>query len=180
MGIAIAREAYFRGADVKLICGPGTATAPSYIDTVSVETSKEMLEAAEAAIKDCDIFVSAAAVSDYTLKPEKKKIETEKGDLTLELSPTSKILEHIKDSKALKVGFKALHGVSEKELTDAAKKSLKKYKLDMVVANDVKRGAFGADDNDVYIIDRKGKPKHIKDTKEEIARHIFDKIKCRR
>ncbi len=177
MGIAIAREAHFQGADVRLIYGPGTAAAPSCIDTVSVETSKEMLGAAEAAIKDCDIFVSAAAVSDYTLKPKKKKIETEKGNLTLELSPTPKILEHIKNSKALKVGFKALYDVSEKELTESAEKSLKKYKLDIVVANDVKKGVFGSDDNDVYIIDRKGKPKHIKDTKEEIARHIFDTIK---
>lgn len=177
MGIAIAREAYFRGAEVKLIYGPGTARVPKYIDVAHVETSNEMLKAVESAIADCDVFISAAAVSDFSLKQEKKKTETAKGDLTLNLTPTPKILERVRGSKVFKVGFKALHGVSEKELTDAAKKSMQKYKLDMVVANDVKSGTFGSDENDVYILRRKGKPKHVKDTKGEIARYIFDEIK---
>lgn len=177
MGIAIAREAHFRGAEVKLVYGPGTAKVPEYIDTETVETSKDMLEAVKTAVSNCDIFISAAAVSDFAPKVAKKKIETEKGDLTLKLVPTPKILERIKNSKALKVGFKALYGVSEKELCAAAVNSLKKYRLDMVVANDVKKGTLGADENDVYIVDRKGKSKHIKDTKEEIARRILDLIK---
>jgi phosphopantothenoylcysteine decarboxylase/phosphopantothenate--cysteine ligase len=176
MGIAIAREACFRGAEVKLIYGPGRALVPKYIDTVNVETSNEMLKAVESGITDCDIFISAAAVSDFTPKAAKKKIETERGELTLELAPTPKILEHIKDSKAFKVGFKALHGVSKKELCDAALKSLKKYKLDLVVANDVKHGTFGSDENDVFIVRGKGESTHIKDTKEEIARHILDGV----
>ncbi|MBU2559634.1 bifunctional phosphopantothenoylcysteine decarboxylase/phosphopantothenate--cysteine ligase CoaBC [archaeon] len=177
MGIAIAREAYFRGAEVRLIYGPGTARVPTYIDVVHVETSGEMLKAAKSEIARCDIFISAAAVSDFTPKVAKKKIETEKGDLALNLTPTPKILNSVKGSQAFKVGFKALHDVSEKELTAAAKKSMQKYKLDMVVANDVSKGTFGSDENDVYIVYGKGKPTHIKDTKEEIAKHIFDKIK---
>ncbi|MEE9474715.1 MAG: bifunctional phosphopantothenoylcysteine decarboxylase/phosphopantothenate--cysteine ligase CoaBC, partial [Candidatus Hydrothermarchaeaceae archaeon] len=100
MGIALAREAYFRGAKVKLIYGCGTAKVPQYIDTKRVETSKEMLEAVEAAIPDCDIFISAAAVSDFAPSPTKKKIDTERGDLALKLMPTPKILERIKTSKA--------------------------------------------------------------------------------
>jgi phosphopantothenoylcysteine decarboxylase/phosphopantothenate--cysteine ligase len=147
MGIAIAREAYFRGAEVKLIYGPGTVNVPRYIETTNVETSQEMLEVVESVISDSCIFISAAAVSDFTPKTSKKKIGTEKGDLTLKLAPTSKILGHVRDSKAFKVGFKALHGVSKKELSAAAKKSMQKYKLDMVVAN------------------------------EEIAKRIFDEIK---
>jgi phosphopantothenoylcysteine decarboxylase/phosphopantothenate--cysteine ligase len=138
-----------------------------------------MLKAVEAAISDCDIFVSAAAVSDFTPKAAKKKIETEKGDLLLKLAPTPKILDHIKSSKALKVGFKAMHGVKEKELCDAALKSLKNCKLDMVVANDVSKGTFGSDENEVFIVTGKGKPRHIKDTKEEIAGHILDTITVR-
>lgn len=177
MGVAIAREAYFRGAEVKLIYGPGTAGVPRYIETTHVETSDEMLEAVGSAISDCDIFISAAAVSDFTPKAAKKKMGTEKGGLALNLTPTPKILEHVKGSKAFKVGFKALHSVSEKELTSAAKRLMQKYRLDMVVANDVSNGSFGSDENDVYIVDGKGKPKHIKDKKSEIAKYIFDKIK---
>jgi phosphopantothenoylcysteine decarboxylase/phosphopantothenate--cysteine ligase len=177
MGVAIAREACFRGAEVKLIFGPGAARVPKYIETERVDTSSEMLGAVEAAIKDCDIFISAAAVSDYTLKRSKKKIETEKGNLSLELSPTPKILEHIKEAKAFKVGFKALYDVSEKELIIAALGSLEKYGLDMVVANDVKSGAFGSDNNDVHIIDGKDEPLHVKDTKENIAGRLLDTIK---
>jgi phosphopantothenoylcysteine decarboxylase/phosphopantothenate--cysteine ligase len=176
MGLAIAKEAYVRGADVKLIYGPGTARVPKYIDTARVETSNEMLKAVESAITDCDVFISAAAVSDFSLKRAKRKIETEKGGLALTLTPTPKILDSVKGSKAFKVGFKALHGVSKKELLGAAKKSLEKYSLDMVVANDVAKGTFGSDENDVYVLHGKGKPRHIKDTKEEIAKAIFDEI----
>ncbi|MHC4397621.1 MAG: bifunctional phosphopantothenoylcysteine decarboxylase/phosphopantothenate--cysteine ligase CoaBC [Planctomycetota bacterium] len=177
MGIAIAREAYFRGAEVKLVYGPGTASVPRYIETTNVETSSEMLKAVESVISCCDVFISAAAVSDFTPKTAKKKIGTEKGELTLKLTPTPKILDSIKGLKAFKVGFRALHDVSKKELISAAKKSMQKYKLDMVVANDVSGGSFGSDENDVHIIKRKGKSIHIKYSKEEIAKRIFDEIK---
>jgi phosphopantothenoylcysteine decarboxylase/phosphopantothenate--cysteine ligase len=177
MGIAIAREAHFRGAEIRLIYGPGTANIPRYIETTNVETSQEMLEAVESVFPGWDIFISAAAVSDFSTKKERKKIETEKGGLTLNLTPTPKILEHVKGLKVFKVGFKALHGVSKSELTSSAKKSLEKYRLDMVVANDVSKGTFGSDENDVYIVYGKGKSKHVKDRKEKIAKYIFDKIK---
>ena len=179
MGVSIAKEAYFRGAEVKLIYGPGGAKVPKYLDVVRVETSNEMLKAVESVITDCDIFISAAAVSDFSLKGAKKKIETAKGELTLNLTPIPKILDSIKGSKAFKVGFKALHGVSEKELCDAALKSLKKYKLDLVVANDVKHGTFGSDENDVFIVGGEGESMHVKDSKENIAKTILDEIKRR-
>lgn len=174
MGVAIARAAYLRGAKVKLIYGRGTARVPQYLDTVRVETSNEMLKAVEDVIFGCDIFISAAAVSDFTADASEKKIETEKGDLTLKLMPTPKILGHVKSAEALKVGFKAMHGVSEEELCGAALKSLEKYGLDMVVANDVGTGVFGSDENDVYIAGKEGKFLHMKATKEEIAGRILD------
>lgn len=177
MGIAIAREAYFRGAKVKLIYGAGTVKMPGYLDTENVETSKDMLKAVKTAIADCDVYISAAAVSDFTLSPKAKKIETKRGPLTLKLIPAQKILENIRKSKAVKVGFKALYGVSKKELCDAGANSLKKYGLDMVVANDVKSGPFGSDENDVYIIGKKAKPIHMKNTKGEIAKAILDLVK---
>ena len=53
---------------------------------------------------------------------------------------------------------------------------LKKAKADFIVANDVSKGVFGSEDNDVYIIDKNKKIKHIKASKREIAQKILGMI----
>jgi phosphopantothenoylcysteine decarboxylase/phosphopantothenate--cysteine ligase len=171
MGIAIAKEAYFRGADVKLVYGPGKEEPPKYLPSIKVERGKEMLSAVQDEMP-CDVFISAAAISDFTTKSEKRKIESDKG-ITLELVPVPKILDKI---KCFKVGFKSLYNVSKEELLDVAFKSLNKYQLDIVVANDVSKNIFGCEESEVYILD--GKAEFIsRRSKYEIAARLLDKIK---
>ncbi|PUA32608.1 MAG: hypothetical protein B9J98_03910 [Candidatus Terraquivivens tikiterensis] len=70
MGIAIATSAYYRGADVKLVMGHGTAQPPAFIRCIKAPTTDEMFNAVAAELKDgVDIFLSTAAVADY--KPER-------------------------------------------------------------------------------------------------------------
>jgi len=176
MGLAIAKEAYFRGAKVKLILGYSKIKPPRYLSVEYVETSEDMLNAVKKNIKNCDIYISAAAITDFTTEKAEKKLKTK--ETTIKLKPTTKIFEKIKDEDVIKVGFKALHNVSKEELIEEARKILKKYELDLVVANDVAKDVFGSDENEVYIIDREGKIKHIKRTKKsEIAKEIFNIIK---
>lgn len=176
MGIALAREAHLRGARVTLIYGSGTEPVPAYLNVKRVETSKQMLEAVEKEIKSCDVFISAAAVSDFSTSQAKSKIDSRRGALTLKLEPTPKILERVKKQKVFKVGFKALYGVSEKELLSAARSSLKEYALNLVVANDVAKGIFGGNESEVYILDEK-KVTHVqRSDKSRVAENILDEV----
>ncbi len=187
MGVEVAREAFFRGADVKLIHGAGSYAPPGYLNVTHVETSREMLAAVEK--ENCDVFVSAAAVSDFTVRKADKKINSKV--LSLKLIPVPKILEKIKNRRAFKVCFKALHNATKEELLKAAAKSLKDYNLDLVVANDVSKGVFGSEKNEVYLVNsaRKlaGMPSSLRKsksgavhvpltTKAEIAEKILDAV----
>ncbi len=175
MGLEAAKEAHFRGAEVKLVYGPGRVDPPGYLDVTRVETSDEMLAQVEKKIEGCDVFVSAAAVSDF--KPEKRgeKIDS-KASFELKLSPTTKILERVKDAGAIRVGFKALHGASGGELEKAAEKALGDYGVDVAVANNASE-VMGADEAEVYIATKKG-VKHVPRTsKAEVARRLWDEVK---
>lgn len=173
MGVEIAREAFFRGADVKLIHGAGSYAPPSYLNATHVETGEEMLAAVEK--ESFDVFISAAAVSDFTVRKADKKIDSNK-PLSLKLVPVPKILEKVKNRRAFKVGFKALHSAAKEELLKAAAKSLKNHNLDMVVANDVSKGVFGSEKNEVYLVSKSSAVHIPLTTKAEIAEKILDAI----
>jgi len=173
MGVEIAREAFFRGANVKLIHGTGSYVPPSYLNVTHVETSEEMLATVEK--ENCDVFISAAAVSDFTTKGAEKKIASKK-PFSLKLIPVPKILERIKNRRAFKVSFKALHNATKEELLKAAAKSLKDYNLDLVVANDVSKGVFGSEKNEVYLVSKSGTVHVPLTTKAEIAEKILDAV----
>ncbi|MDI6654507.1 MAG: bifunctional phosphopantothenoylcysteine decarboxylase/phosphopantothenate--cysteine ligase CoaBC [Candidatus Hydrothermarchaeota archaeon] len=173
MGVEVAREAFFRGAHVKLIYGTGSHVPPDYLNVTHVETSREMLAAVEK--ENCDVFISAAAVSDFTTKSAEKKIAYKK-PFSLKLIPVPKILERIKNRRAFKVGFKAVHNATKEELLKAATKSLKDYNLDLAVANDVSKGVFGSEKNEVYLVSKNGAVHMPLTTKAEIAEKILDTV----
>lgn len=175
MGVEVAREAFFRGADVTLIYGTGSYQPPSYLNVIRVETGGEMLEAVKKEISRSDIFISAAAVADFTFKKAEKKISSRQ-KLTLEAISTPKILEEVKNFKAFKVGFKALFKVPEKELIRASREMIEEYNLAFVVANDVSKDVFGSDENEVYLVE-KNRVSHIaRTTKAKIAEKILDMV----
>ena len=73
MGVEIAKEAFIRGADVTLIKGKMTADVPNIFNIVDVESVEEMHDAVLEQVKNNDIFISAAAVSDFVPKVENKE-----------------------------------------------------------------------------------------------------------
>ncbi len=180
MGIEIAKEAQRRGARVKLIYGAGKVEPPSYIDATRVETVEEMLSATMEAIKSCDVFVSAAAVSDFTTKMAQRKIESRAGGFQLKLQPTPKILEAVKrvakgKRAPIRVAFKALDHDGKNELTKAAKASLAEYDVDVAVANNAPK-TMGSENAEVCIATRKGAAHVPLTTKAEVAQRLWDII----
>jgi len=137
LGIQIAKEAYKHGYDVTLIYGPGTARVPSYLQVIRVESTKDMLKEVLKRIKDVDVFISAAAVSDYSPRYQDIKIPSGMDKLTIELYPNPKIIEEarkIAGDKTIFVTFKLEYDVDEETLIERAKDT----KGDIIVANDIK------------------------------------------
>ncbi len=174
-GVALALEAYRRGAEVTLV---HRSPLEIPIRQIYAESAEEMLGVVLAELeKGYDALISAAAVADYTLDASREKIKSGQ-DLVLKLKPTKKIIKTVRaafpDLKI--VGFKAETNVTEEELRSKAKESMLASKLDLVVANDVSRGGMGTDENTVLIIDREGRSKEIRGTKILIAQRIIDAL----
>lgn len=180
MGIALARSALNRGAEVTLVYGPGTEEPPSGVKLIRVESTQEMLQAVERELKaGQDVLISTAAPQDLMVKkPFKKKLRHFE-PVKLDLVPAPRVIGDARRiaPKTYLVGFKAEYRVTDEELITAAGKKMKENKLDMVVANDVSRPGvgFGSDRNEVVIITPSFKEK-VAGSKDKIANKILDLI----
>jgi phosphopantothenoylcysteine decarboxylase/phosphopantothenate--cysteine ligase len=162
-GRALARACYVRGADVTLVHdGP----AVPWADVRQVESAAEMTAEAVAAADGADALVSAAAISDYTVEGADEKIRSGRADLTLDLAPTPKLLDRVREEHpdlAL-VGFKAETGGDDNALAGAARAVLERVGCAFVVANDAsvmgddqtRALVVRADDDDAYAGDKAG------------------------
>lgn len=175
MGYALAAAALEAGHDVTLISGPTALAAPRVRTFVRVSTSDEMYDAVHRHVRDCNVLLMCAAVSDY--KPKvfaSQKIEKHDGEFSLWLRPTRDILASLpNDDRAyFVVGFAAqTHDVE----THARRKLLAKN-CDVIVANDVSGSDSGmeTDDNEVTIFSRDLEPHPIsRAPKMVIARDIL-------
>jgi phosphopantothenoylcysteine decarboxylase/phosphopantothenate--cysteine ligase len=175
MGLALAREAYYRGAEVTLLLGRSNVAIPGYLRVLRTETLDEMLRAAEKEIPSADVFISAAAVSDFRVKKAPLKLDSRR-EHRVTLSPAPKILERVMKAGCIKVGFKALYNVSAEELIAAASRLMEEHNLDLVVANDVGRGIMGSDEAEVYIVSKAGAEHVPRSSKAEIASRILDAV----
>lgn len=177
MGVAVARVAASRGAEVTLIYGPGTEVPPSNVKVVRVQTTREMCEAFKRELKSPhDIIVSTAAAQDFAIeRPAKQKLRHSEPSM-FKLVPAPRVLNGVRKlaPNAFVVGFKAEFNVSDEELLAAAREKLDEG-LDMVVANDVARpgAGFGSETNEVIIVMFSGS-KPMRATKVEIAKAILD------
>ncbi len=68
MGFAVAQAAAEAGAHVILIAGPVNLGTPPGVERIDVETAAQMQEATLAHAVTADIYIGAAAISDY--RPE--------------------------------------------------------------------------------------------------------------
>ena len=179
MGVAIARAAWRRGADVTLIAGHVDIPLPGELTTVKADTVEEMSKSVAKALPSADVLIMAAAPADF--RPAAKateKIKKGRGTPKIELEATDDILKSTiskRKKKSLIVGF-ALEtgdGVSN------AREKLKSKDLDLVVLNDAtEAGAgFGVDTNRVTLIDRTGKEEELQlMSKIDLAEVLLDRI----
>ena len=159
MGFAIARAAKRRGALVTVIVGTTTASPPSDVELVSINSAEEMHVAVMNKISEASIFIGAAAVADYRpAQRSPRKIKKTESSISLELERTPDILSEVANTKReglLVVGFAA---ETDNVLANARAK-LNNKNLDAIVANDVSQAGVGFDTvtNAVTIISRNRK-----------------------
>ena len=182
MGFSLAEEVKNQGALVTLISGPVNLKTPEKVKRHDVLSADEMKLKVEELIEDCDIFIAAAAVSDF--KPKeiyKNKIKKNKSEkhLNLKMDKNSDILKVIseKNLNLKTVGFAA----ETENLLSNAKKKLSQKKLDLIVANDVsnKDIGFDSDENEVTLITKKEQKKIKKASKKIVSKKIVEFIASR-
>lgn len=199
MGLSLAKSAYDMRAEVVLIT---TRDVEVPYKTVKVKSAQDMQDAVNREFETSDYIIMAAAVADYRVK-ERAGNKIKKGDeetITLELVKNPDILAELckrrhpeannkeilrsaqndasaeeSQTKPIIVGFCA----ESENLLDNAKTKIKNKGCDYLIANDISRKdiGFGADDNEVYIINKNGDiTKLEKSPKNVIARKILECI----
>ena len=157
MGYAIADAAREAGANVTLISGPSHLSPPEVKSFVAVESAAEMRLAVMNNIKNCDIYISTAAVSDYRVAAvAKQKIKKTEDSLSLKLTKNDDIISAVANHQARPyiVGFAA----ETENVAENARQKLLRKNLDMIVANDVSESAgdkpdigFNSDYNALHV-----------------------------
>jgi len=151
-GIAIAREAALRGADVTLLLGPTLLEPPAGVRTVRVVSARELRDAALAHAVGSDVTIATAAVSDW--RPEsasESKIKKTDEDLTVRMVRNPDVLAEVAAQKGTTflVGFAAETDDHENN----ARAKLQRKHLDAIAVNDVRgeRG-FGTGENALTLL----------------------------
>ena len=180
MGYAIASVAARRGAAVTLVSGPTELPDPAGVKVIRVQTAEEMARAVEPEAAGMDLFVGAAAVSDYRpQRPSPTKIKKGPGDETLVLARTPDILAGLGARFASAANGPVLVGFAAEteEVIARAREKLKSKRCDLVVANKVgvPGAGFGADTNRVALVSTT-ELAEIEGTKEKVAEAILDWI----
>ena len=179
MGIAIAKAAMYRGADVTLVKGHTDIDAPMFVNVIEAESAEDMFNAVTSVSDEADIIIKAAAVADYTpVVTADEKIKKSDGDAVISLKRTKDILkylgEHKKDGQFI-CGF----SMETENVTENSIAKLKKKNADMICANSLRKAGagFGTDTNIISVITNKGIKELPLMSKFEAANAILDEIK---
>ncbi len=180
MGYALAHAALRAGAEVTLVSGPVSLTAPINAKVITVETAAQMHVAVMENVANHDIYIGAAAVADYSpVVMQQEKIKKTADLTTITLSKTKDILADVAllDNPPYTVGFAA----ETHDLENYAKNKLTQKKLNMIAANWVGRheGGFDSDQNALEVFWKNGRQSLKMTDKNRIAEQLIDLIAAR-
>jgi phosphopantothenoylcysteine decarboxylase/phosphopantothenate--cysteine ligase len=175
MGAALARTAWRRGAEVRVVLGAHSTSPIHGVETIDVITASDMLKAVLENLEWADIIVKAAAVSDYRVEsPSEEKIKREgKNLLSIGLFQNPDIafeIGKLKRENQIIIGF----ALETSHMIDNAIAKMKHKNMDRIIVNGV--SALGSDTNVVEMIRRDGSLVSFAGSKEDIANVLWDDI----
>jgi len=177
MGYALANAALKAGAEVTLVSGPVSLTAPNNVQLIKVETARQMYDAVMSKASEHAIYIGAAAVADYSpvvMQPE--KIKKQDAQATIILQKTKDILADVAglDKRPFTVGFAA----ETHNLEDYAREKLIRKKLDMIAANWVgqEQGGFDSEQNALHVFWKSGDKTFSMMDKTQLAEQLITLI----
>ncbi len=180
MGIALAKAAAKRGANVTLVAGPIDIDVPSYVNVVRITSAANMFREVTSRASEQDIIIKAAAVADYTpatCAEDKIKKSEDDADLAISLKRTEDILawlgKHKKEGQIL-CGF----SMETRDMLENSRKKLQKKNLDMICANNLKTpgAGFGVDTNVITLLTKDNETQLELMSKDEAAQKILSAI----
>ncbi|HDS09711.1 MAG TPA: bifunctional phosphopantothenoylcysteine decarboxylase/phosphopantothenate--cysteine ligase CoaBC [Firmicutes bacterium] len=133
-GIELAKELWKLGSDVTVLGANLLVPVPSYLKVISSDSHSKMELNAKKQFKGCDIYISTAAISDFSpVSPSKHKIKKSGMPSRLNLTKNSDILKELSKikGKRILIGFAAETVNLEKETI----RKLKEKRLDIIIGN---------------------------------------------
>jgi phosphopantothenoylcysteine decarboxylase/phosphopantothenate--cysteine ligase len=192
MGVALAREAYRRGAHVTLVHGPlgYKPVLPCEVVSRQTMTAEEMHQAVVHEVFDrgqsaqADIVIMAAAVADFRpTHPGESKIKKSSAPSSIELTPNIDIVRDLGERRGEKrrpylVGF-AVETDGEAALIREAQSKAVRKNVDIIVGN-LANDAFEGNTNRCWIVDAQGGSIALNTaSKRSIACSIWEEIVTR-
>jgi phosphopantothenoylcysteine decarboxylase/phosphopantothenate--cysteine ligase len=176
MGYALAEAAAEAGARVILLSGPVSLPPPANVECICVETAEQMFAETHNRIDGVDIFIGAAAVSDYRpANTREQKIKKNNAEMRLDLVKAPDTLASVAklEDGPFTVGFAA----ETERLREHALAKLRGKNLDLIVANQVGGGrGFNVDENAVEVYWKTGERSFPTMGKAELARELVKLI----
>ena len=179
MGVAIAKAAMLRGAEVTLVAAHMEAKPPMFVEVIPVKNAQDMFEAVTSRANDMDIIIKAAAVSDYTpASVADSKMKKKDGELSIELKRTQDILKYLgahKQEGQFLCGF----SMETDNVIENSRKKLTGKNADMICANSLRTAGagFGVDTNIITLITESGEKELELMSKDAAAHEILTVIR---
>ncbi|AXJ02187.1 phosphopantothenoylcysteine decarboxylase / phosphopantothenate--cysteine ligase [Cyclonatronum proteinivorum] len=181
MGFAVAEAARKLGAAVTLVHGKVALPVPEDIEAVPVISAHDLCEAVQARHAGHDIFILAAAVSDF--RPANRsphKVKKEGAALEMKLEKTPDTLQWLGENKLphqTLIGF----AMETEDLIARAAAKRRRKKADYIVANTIGSAdtGFESDRNEVVLIGENGGSEWshaFSGTKQKVAEALLLRI----
>lgn len=171
-GIAIAKAAYERGAEVCIVLANSNLPVTNGIEVIHVETAEEMASALKSNFKDSDFLFMSAAVADA--RPNRiagEKIK--KSDYqSIELQENPDILVEL---SSMKISQRIVAFAAETDSDQLkAQEKMRAKGADIIYLNNVSDGAiFGEDRTSGVIMVKGGAPHTVQDISKDTLGHLL-------
>ena len=189
-GVALALAAARAGADVTLIAAAMDIAPPQHpnIALVTIESTRDLLDAVLHHAKNKDALIMAAAVADFrpaSATNEKIKKQDDNTAPTIVLEQTEDVLRTAVEQRnagqplpRIIVGFAAETGDANTTPLEYGRSKLQRKGCEMLIVNEVGVGkVFGQDDNDATIIFADGRDEvPIQGSKDHVAEAIISHL----